>query len=152
MLKRPWKHSSIRPTLTTVRTERNHRIFFFNFFIIVDLQWPVNFCCTAKYPSYTFRYILFFTLSSITGFRSKGPSMSFYTWGNRRFPAKGSFPGFCLFPPSRTRFSFIIPFTSSASPLFGSTHVALEGQVAPLAYFCPLPHHSMVRGRRKLGM
>ena len=38
----------------------------FNFFIIVDLQCSVKFCCTAKWPhSYIYMYILFLTLSSI---------------------------------------------------------------------------------------
>ena len=34
-------------------------------FIMIDLPCSVNFCCTAKWPSYTYIYILFFTLSSI---------------------------------------------------------------------------------------
>jgi len=39
--------------------------FVFSFFIIVDLQCSVNFCCTAKWPSNTCIYILLFSLSSI---------------------------------------------------------------------------------------
>ena len=31
-----------------------------NFFIIVNLQCSLNFCCTAKRPSHLFIYILFF--------------------------------------------------------------------------------------------
>ena len=38
--------------------------FFFNFFIF-DLQCSVNFCCAAKFPNYTYVYILFL-ISSIT--------------------------------------------------------------------------------------
>ena len=38
---------------------------FFKKIIIVDLQCSINFCCRAKWPSYTCIYILFLTLSSI---------------------------------------------------------------------------------------
>ena len=41
---------------------------FLNFLIILDLQCSVGFFCTAKWPSYTFIYMVFFfffTLSSI---------------------------------------------------------------------------------------
>ena len=41
------------------------QVLFLKFFIIVDLQCSVNFCCTAKWPSYTYTYILFLTLSPI---------------------------------------------------------------------------------------
>ena len=34
------------------------------FFIIVDLWCSINFCCTAKWPTYIYLYILFLTLSS----------------------------------------------------------------------------------------
>ena len=37
---------------------------FKKFFITVDLQCSVNFCCTAKWPSHTYIYMLFQTLSS----------------------------------------------------------------------------------------
>ena len=37
----------------------------FKIFVIVDLQCSFNFCYTAKWPSHTFIYILFLTLSSI---------------------------------------------------------------------------------------
>ena len=40
-------------------------ILFKIFFIILDLQCSVNFCHTAKCPSYTHMYILFLTLYSI---------------------------------------------------------------------------------------
>ena len=36
-----------------------HAIHFFKIFIIVDLQRSVNFCCTAKWPSYTYTHIFF---------------------------------------------------------------------------------------------
>ena len=45
--------------------------YFFNFFkififpIIVALECSVNFCCTAKWPTQSYTYILFFTLPSI---------------------------------------------------------------------------------------
>ena len=31
-----------------------------SFFVVVDLQWSVNFCCTAKWPNYTYIYTFFF--------------------------------------------------------------------------------------------
>ena len=37
----------------------------FLFFIIVDLQCSANFCCAAKWPTYTSMYVLFFTPFSI---------------------------------------------------------------------------------------
>ena len=40
--------------------------FFFFSFLIVDVQCSVNFCCIAKWPSYTYIGILFLILSFIT--------------------------------------------------------------------------------------
>ena len=36
-----------------------------SFFIIVDLECSVNFYCMVKWPSYTYVYIFFLTLTSI---------------------------------------------------------------------------------------
>ena len=55
--------------LPTMRTPRDHW-FLKIFFIMVDLQYFVNFCCTAEWPSHTSIYILFFTLSSIMSITS----------------------------------------------------------------------------------
>ena len=52
-----------------VLEEKNLFYFVFIFlkiiFIIMDLQCSVNFCSTAQWPSYTYTYILFLTLSFI---------------------------------------------------------------------------------------
>ena len=37
----------------------------FKFFIVVDLQYPVNLCHIEKLPSCTYKYILFLILSSV---------------------------------------------------------------------------------------
>ena len=44
------------------------------FSILVDLQYSVNICCTAKWPSHTCIYILFLTSSSIM-FHRKWPNI-----------------------------------------------------------------------------
>ena len=38
--------------------------FIFLVFIIIDLQCSVNFCCTAKWPSYTYIYVCVFCIAS----------------------------------------------------------------------------------------
>ena len=51
-----------------------------NFLIIVDLQYSVNFCYTAKWPSYTFIYILCFTVSSIVFHHEWLDIVPYATW------------------------------------------------------------------------
>ena len=43
-------------------------ILFKNFFIVVYLQCSVNFCCTARWPSYTLIYIPFFQIEMYFSF------------------------------------------------------------------------------------
>ena len=53
----PWKSPEANTLLCPYcfkKPDSNLFFFFFKFFIIVDLQFSVNFCCTAKWPNHTY--------------------------------------------------------------------------------------------------
>ena len=88
----------------------------------VPFQWILMFERLWKHGSIGSTWTIK-DLRRTTGFGSKGRSespgspLSSYTWGNRRFSAKGSFSAFCLFPPSKMTFPLLALHIIHLSPV-----------------------------------
>ena len=57
----PQQRGIVATSVTHTTAHSNANPFFFKFFVTIDLQCSVNFCCAAKRPSYTYIYTLFFS-------------------------------------------------------------------------------------------
>ena len=88
-------------------------LFYFKFFLIVDLQCSVNFCYIAKRPSYTYTYIHFLTLSSIV-FHHKGWQYS--SLCQTAGPHCLSTPTLVLSAPTKTWTVAFLPVWSAECP------------------------------------